>query len=238
MKMHGVQSNAIRSAAKAALGRAQCRKFIGIRAVNFYFFRKKNSMHTKVIRLSFAFVTLACCGIAHAHPGHGNGYLAGLAHPLLGLDHLIAMVAVGFWASQIGGRAAWLVPASFVALMSLGAGMGMAGMAGMALPFVESSIATSILVLGLLIAFSIKVSPGLGGVLVGFFALFHGVAHGTEMPALTAPWQYGLGLIAATSVLHALGLGCGTALCKQRQWLRVLGFLVAAAGSSMIVVAR
>jgi urease accessory protein len=192
-------------------------------------------MHTKVIRLSVALITLACCGIAHAHPGHGQGYLAGMAHPLIGLDHLIAMVAVGFWASQLGARAAWVVPASFVALMSLGAGMGMAGTV---LPFVESSIATSILVLGLLIAFSVKVGPGLGGIIVGFFALFHGVAHGTEMPALTVPWQYGLGFVAATSVLLALGLGLGRTLCKQRHWLHALGFLVAAAGSSMIIVAR
>jgi urease accessory protein len=194
-----------------------------------------NNMHKKFIRLSFALITMACCSIAYAHPGHGIGYLAGIAHPLIGLDHLIAMVAVGLWAYQIGGRAVWVVPASFVVLMSLGAGMGMTGMA---MPFVESSIATSILVLGLLIAFSIKVGPGLGGVIVGFFAIFHGFAHGTEMPALTAPWQYGLGFVTTTAALHALGLVFGWGLGKQRQVLRVLGFLVAVAGTSMIIAAR
>lgn len=186
-------------------------------------------------RLTQPFVVLAAmlfCGTAYAHPGHGNGYLAGIAHPLLGLDHLLAMLAVGVWASQLGGRAMWIVPASFVALMGLAAGLGMSGVA---LPMVEGGIATSLLLLGLLVAFSVKVSPILSATIVGLFAVFHGFAHGTELPALGAPWQYGVGFVVSTIALHGVGLLLGRRLRRQQLWLRAAGWVVAASGASMMM---
>lgn len=190
-------------------------------------------MHTKFIRSGLALLGMAFCGIAEAHPGHGGGYMAGMAHPFLGLDHLLAMVAVGAWAYQLGGRAKWLVPASFVALMAVAGGLGMAGFS---LPMVESGIATSVLLLGLLIAFSVKVSPVFGATIVALFALSHGFAHGAEMPALGEPWQYALGFVASTAVLHSCGLLLGRGLQKQVLWLRALGALVAASGVWMMAV--
>ncbi len=163
-------------------------------------------MRTKFIRWCIALMPIAFCSMAYAHPGHTNGAMAGIIHPLLGLDHLFAMLAVGVWAAQLGGRAKWLLPTSFVTLMALAGSMGMAGIA---LPMVESGIATSVLLLGLLIAFSVKVTPALGAGIVGLFAVFHGYAHGVEMPLLGSPWQYGFGFVVSTTVLHGLGLLLG-----------------------------
>ena len=138
-------------------------------------------MNSTFIRWCIALMSVAFSSIAQAHPGHGGGLLAGIAHPLFGLDHVLAMVAVGVWAFQLGGRARWLVPASFVALMAVACG---AGIAGVALPLVEAGIATSVLVLGLLIAFAVRVTPAFGAGIVALFAIFHGHAHGAEMPLM------------------------------------------------------
>ncbi|MES2739924.1 MAG: HupE/UreJ family protein [Pseudomonadota bacterium] len=178
-----------------------------------------------------ALIPLAAGSVAQAHPGHADGALAGLAHPFLGLDHLLAMVAVGVWAGQLGGRAKWLVPASFVAVMAGGAALGLAGVR---LPMVEAGIATSVLLLGLLIALSVKVAPAFGATLVGLFALFHGVAHGSEMPQMSVAWQYGLGFMLATAALHGAGLGLGQRLRRQHGWLRAAGALTALSGAWMM----
>lgn len=188
-------------------------------------------MHTNFTRWCIALSAITFCSIANAHSGHTNGAMAGMVHPLLGLDHLLAMLAVGVWAAQLGGRAKWLVPASFVALMALA---GSVGMAGIALPMVESGIATSVLLLGLLIAFSVKVTPALGASIVALFAVFHGYAHGVEMPLLGTPWQYGFGFVVSTALLHGLGLQFGRGLHKQALWLRAAGALVAASGAWMM----
>ena len=188
-------------------------------------------MNSKFIRWCIALMSIAFCGIANAHPGHGGGLVAGITHPLFGLDHLLAMVAVGVWAFQLGGRAKWLVPASFVALMAVAGGVGMAGIA---LPMVESGIATSVLILGLLIAFSVRVTPALGAFIVALFAIFHGHAHGAEMPLLGSAWQYGIGFVASTAALHGLGLALGKGLNKQSLWLRAGGVAVAASGAWML----
>ena len=116
-------------------------------------------MNSKSIRWCIALMSVAFSGVANAHPGHGGGLMAGIAHPLFGLDHLLAMAAVGVWAFQLDGRAKWLVPASFVALMAVAGGVGMAGIP---LPMVEIGIATSVLILGLLITFSVRVTPAIG----------------------------------------------------------------------------
>lgn len=188
-------------------------------------------MNSKFIRWCIALMSVAFCGIANAHPGHGGGLMAGIAHPLFGLDHVLAMVAVGVWAFQLGGRAKWLVPASFVALMAVAGGVGMAGIG---LPMVEIGIAASVLILGLLIAFSVRVTPAIGAGIVALFAIFHGHAHGAEMPLLGSAWQYGIGFVLATAALHGLGLALGKSLDKQNLVLRATGAMVAASGAWMM----
>lgn len=185
-------------------------------------------MRSTFNRWSIAPFALAASGIASAHPGHADGLLSGLAHPLLGADHLLAMVAVGLWAYQLGGRARWQVPASFVALMSVAA---IAGMAGFALPLVESGIAASLLVLGLLIAFSVRTGPAFGAGIVALFALFHGGAHGIEMPLNATAWQYGLGFVLATVALHGIGLMLGKGLARHGWMVRAGGMAIAASGA-------
>lgn len=140
---------------------------------------------------------------AFAHSGHDHsGLLAGMAHPMLGLDHLLAMLAVGLWAAQQSGTARWLLPLSFVASMLLG---GLLGFNGVQLPLLESGIAASVLAFGLLVAVAMRLPTVLAVGVTALFALTHGVAHGLELPALTSPWGYAAGFIAATAALHASG---------------------------------
>ena len=191
-------------------------------------------MRTNITRWSLALAVMAFSGMAQAHPGHVGGYLAGIAHPFTGLDHLLAMLAVGVWAAQLGGRAKWLVPASFIACMAVAASVGLSGIA---LPMVESGIATSVLLLGLLIAFSIKLPIALSASIVGLFAVFHGYAHGAEMPQLSTPWVYGIGFMLSTAALHGLGLLLGSGLREKAAGLRAIGILIIASGGWMMVVA-
>jgi urease accessory protein len=146
--------------------------------------------------------------IALAHTGHGDtsGLMHGLSHPITGIDHVSAMVAVGVLAAQLGGRALWLVPLSFVGVMGLA---GALGMAGIQLPFAEVGIALSVIVLGLAVAFR-STLPVLGAMaLAGFFAAFHGYVHGAEMPAAVSGLPYAAGFVGATAMLHAVGIGVG-----------------------------
>jgi urease accessory protein len=195
---------------------------------------KEHRMRTNITRWSLALAVMAFSGMAQAHPGHGGGYLAGLMHPFTGLDHLLAMLAVGVWAAQLGGRAKWLVPASFIACMAVAASVGMSGIA---FPLVESGIATSMLLLGLLIAFSIKLPIALSASIVGLFAVFHGYVHGAEMPLLSTPWLYGIGFVLSTAALHGTGLLLGQRLHKQAAGLRAVGILIIASGAWMVAVA-
>jgi len=177
---------------------------------------------------------LGSIGTALAHaPGAGEGGLAaGFAHPLLGLDHVMAMVAVGLWASQLGGRALWLVPASFVAVMAVGAALAQAT----ALPAVELGIIGSLVVLGALVAFSARLPVAAGALTVGIFALFHGHAHGAEMPAGSAA-LFAFGFVAATAVLHGIGVAAGLYWCRTASgWLvRASGAAVAATGLVLLI---
>ena len=166
-------------------------------------------MHRNVLRLAAALVLIP--SVALAHPGHDGApdLVHGFLHPLGGLDHILAMVAVGLFAVQLGGRALWLVPATFVATM---AAAGLAGMAGLEIPFVEAGIALSVLVLGAAIAVRLTVPVAVAMGLVAFFAIFHGYAHGAEMPETASGFAYGAGFVTATALLHALGIGLGLAL--------------------------
>ncbi len=175
---------------------------------------------------------------AYAHPGHEGheltwDFTSGATHPLLGWDHLLAMIAVGLWAAQLGGRSRWLVPISFVTVMILGAALGQDGLA---LPGLEQGIAASLFVLGLLIATTTKLSAPASMVIVGAFALFHGMAHGTEMPATASGLNYGLGFIVTTIFLHATGLGLGSALKNHATTARLAGSAVAIAGAAAFVL--
>jgi urease accessory protein len=176
--------------------------------------------------------------VASAHPGHEGtpGLVHGFLHPLGGLDHILAMVAVGLFAARLGGRALWLVPASFVVTMAVA---GIAGMTGFALPYVEAGIALSILVLGAAIAldWTMPVAAAMG--LVAFFAVFHGHAHGAEMPQTMSGLAYGAGFIAATAALHGLGIGLGLVIGRSgetasRRILQIGGGAAALAGAALL----
>ena len=181
--------------------------------------------------LAAAAAALVVAGPAEAHVGvHVDGAAAGFVHPFLGLDHLAAMVAVGLWAAMLGGRARLVVPASFVAVMGFG---GLVGMAGIALPAIEGAIAASVVALGLMSAFALRLPTAAAGAVVGLFALFHGAAHGAEMPALASPALYAAGFLLATALLHGAGLGLGFALRKDLpRWLA--GGAIAAAGLGLL----
>jgi len=169
-------------------------------------------------------------GTASAHTGSHTvtGFVSGLTHPLLGLDHLLAMVAIGLWAAQQGGRALWAVPAAFVGAMGMSGGLAWAGLS---LPYVETGIAASLLVLGLLIATQRQWAVTVGMVIAAGFALFHGYAHGLEMPQTTSPALYALGFVLATLGLH--GLGMAGSLIGRRA-VQVTGAGIAVTGLALI----
>jgi urease accessory protein len=166
-------------------------------------------MHRTALRVAAASLALAVLAptLASAHPGHeGASLVHGLMHPLGGVDHIIAMVAVGLLAARLGGRALWLVPASFVVAM---AAAGLAGMAGLVLPYAETGIAISVVVLGAIAVFGLAMPVAAAMGLVAFFAVFHGYAHGIEMPETASGLAYGAGFVTATALLHAVGIGLG-----------------------------
>jgi urease accessory protein len=184
--------------------------------------------------LVFLAASLAA-GVAEAHTfgAPGAGFARGFAHPLGGFDHLLAMLAVGLWASQLGGRALWAVPAAFVAMMVGGA---VAGWAGVPVPGVEPAIALSLLVLGLVVTTATRLPVALGAALVGVFALFHGHAHGAELPQAASALAYGGGFVAATALLHGLGLAVGLVARERFTWaMRLGGAGIAAAGVVLMI---
>jgi urease accessory protein len=193
---------------------------------------------TRPSRLAIIALATLLPSAAYAHTGVGDtsGFAHGFMHPLGGLDHVFVMVAVGLLATRLGGRALWLVPLSFVTMMMVG---GMAGVGGIGLPFVELGIAGSILVLGLVIAFGRQIPTPLAMALAGFFAIFHGHAHGTEMPVDAAGFAYGAGFVATTALLHAAGIALGIggdrlAGVWSAKASRVAGGLMAAAGAGLL----
>jgi urease accessory protein len=169
---------------------------------------------------------------AHAHPGLGHtfGLAHGFAHPIGGIDHVLVMVAVGLLAAHLGGRALWALPLAFVAMMAIGAAVGMAGIS---LPFVELAIALSVIVLGAAVAARVRLPILAAMTLVGLFALFHGHVHGSGVPETASGLAYGLGFVLATGSLHAAGIGLGLAIGQAGDAFgnRVLR----AAGSAMAV---
>lgn len=188
-------------------------------------------MFSRIAHLGFVIAGMSFTSVAAAHSGHGDSLVAGMAHPLLGLDHALAMLAVGLWAYHLGGRAKFLVPASFLSLMALGGGLAMAGVA---VPSGEIGIASSVLLLGLLVAFLVRVSPALAAAVAGIFAVFHGYAHGIEMPVQQIQWAYVAGFVGATALLHVVGMSIAAMLHKQQILLRMAGVSVAAVGGLLL----
>ncbi len=167
---------------------------------------------------------------AHTEPGRADGFLAGLRHPVSGLDHVLAMVSVGLWGAQLGAPAIWLLPVTFPMVMAFG---GMVGLIGVPLPGVEIGIALSGILLGLAILTEWRPPLWAAASIVGFFAVFHGHAHGTELPAGASALLYSIGFVVATGTLHALGIGIG--VIHRWGWgrvaLRLAGAVVASAGA-------
>ena len=151
--------------------------------------------------------------VAWAHPGHGgSGFLVGLAHPFSGLDHVIGMLAVGVWAARNSGIRRWIIPAVFLCGML---GGGVLGLEGYLPPFIESAIAASVMVSALLVAFAVRPPLPVQVSAATVFALCHGIAHGAELPAMTAPLSYACGFIAAAASLLGIGLLLGNLLQKN-----------------------
>lgn len=181
-------------------------------------------------RHSAAILLLAASGSAWAHPFHnpGAGFVAGFVHPFAGLDHLLAMIAVGLWAAQFRSRMRWIIPAVFVTAMLAGGGLGFSGLA---LPGIEPLIATSVLALGLFTLLQARLHA-IGLVLVVAFALFHGIAHGQEIPAATGALPYAVGFALATALLHAAGLGAALLAKNPARWA---GAPIALAGGWLLL---
>ena len=188
---------------------------------------------TRSIRLSLGAALCLLPLFAFAHPGHGeSGLLAGVGHPLGGMDHLLAMFAVGLWAAQQSGRACWLLPVIFVGGMLFG---GLLGFDGVAIADLETGIAASVLALGLLVAAAARPPVALALGITGLFGLAHGMAHGLELPEMSSPAAYAIGFVIATSTLHAAGYALARWFpIKAAVLTRVLGLASAGAGGVLL----
>jgi urease accessory protein len=179
--------------------------------------------------LTLLLMLAAVPAFAHEQSGQAAGFLTGLKHPVSGLDHVLAMISVGLWGAQLGSPAVWLLPVVFPMVMAFG---GFLGLLGVPLPGTEVGIAVSAILLGLMVALEARPPVWVAAGLVGFFGIFHGYAHGTELPAGENALLYSVGFVIATGCLHAVGIGIGV----THRWkagrlaLRVAGGAVALAG--------
>jgi len=168
--------------------------------------------------------------LAHVGVGSTSGFMHGFMHPLSGFDHQLAMILVGIFAYQLGERALWLIPLTFVSVMAIG---GFIGVLGVPVPFVEVGVALSVIVLGAVVAFGVKAPVAVAMAVVGLFAIFHGHAHGSEMPLDTSGFEYAVGFMMATALLHAIGIGLVIGMTSKTlgdNVYRVAGGLASAAG--------
>ncbi len=183
----------------------------------------------KVLIASMALCLTPMPALAHLQDGALGGFQSGFTHPIVGFDHLLAMLAVGIWGAQMGGRSVWTLPVTFPLIMAAG---GIVGISGFALPHVELGIALSVIVLGLAIAFAWKAQEWTALLLIATFAVFHGYAHGIELPQAVDPASYSIGFVVATGVIHVVGIGIGSLLARpwEGQLSRCLGGLIAVSG--------
>ncbi len=179
------------------------------------------TMRKKVVAPGMTMLSLVLLwpqtALAHVQQGEAVGLLTGFLHPISGLDHVLAMVAVGLWGAQLGSPAIWLLPVAFPLVMAVGA---MFGLMGVPLPGIEYGIAASAILLGGAVMFEVRPPLAMAAILVGFFAIFHGHAHGTELPPGQSALLYSMGFVIATGCLHAVGIGIGTV--NRWSWGRVL----------------
>jgi urease accessory protein len=188
-------------------------------------------MHATIVRFASAVMALLAATVpAFGHTGEGTGgFLAGLMHPVFGPDHVVAMVAVGLWGAFLGAPAIWMLPIVFPLVMALG---GVLGILGLPIPAVETGIASSAVVLGLMVALAARPPLWAAAVLVGAFAIFHGYAHGKELPDGANAVAYSVGFVIATGLLHL----CGIAFGLLTRWplgqlaVRAAGGAIAATG--------
>ena len=174
-------------------------------------------------------VFLPSTASAHTQTGAIGGFVSGFSHPMTGLDHMVAMVAVGLWGAFLGGRAMWMLPVVFPVVMAFG---GALGVLGVPFPAIETGIAISGVVLGFMVAFAVKPPLWIAAVIVGLFGMFHGHAHGTELPETANALAYSVGFVISTGLLHLSGIALG--LLVRWPWGRVTvragGFAIAAVG--------
>jgi urease accessory protein len=190
----------------------------------------------RLAAFAFAIFVLLASAPAWAHEGEGisvGGFGAGFLHPLTGPDHIVAMVAVGLWGAFLGLPAIWVLPVVFPLVMAMG---GVLGVIGVPLPGVEVGIAGSAIVLGLVVAFAARPPLWIAAVIVGVFAIFHGHAHGTELPEAANPISYSLGFVIATGLLHLVGIAFGLLVRwpAGRVAVRAVGCLIAVAGVAFL----
>ena len=193
------------------------------------------TMASRLIKLVAVVGMVLMPTIALAHTGVGNtsGFVDGFGHPISGLDHVLAMLIVGVFAWQLGGRALWLVPLTFVCVMAVG---GMLGVAGIGVPFVEIGIALSVVVLGAIVAFNVKAPIAAAMGVVGLFAMFHGHAHGAEIPDDAGGVAYAAGFMIATAILHLAGISIGFLIgTADKRLVRLAGGLTTGAGVALLV---
>jgi urease accessory protein len=190
---------------------------------------KSQSLGLAALAVGVFSILTAPAALAHSQAGVAGGFTSGFAHPIFGFDHLVAMVAVGLWGAQLGRPAIWILPIAFPAVMAVG---GLIGVAGYPLPLVEIGIAASSLVLGLAVAFAANVPLVVAGLVVAIFAIFHGHAHGVELPDAANPLAYGVGFVLATGLLHLCGIVIGLLVAWPigAHAVRVCGGLIAAVG--------
>jgi urease accessory protein len=192
-------------------------------------FMKTKSRTTVACLVLLTALTAPSSAWAHIKAGEAAGFLSGVLHPISGWDHVLAMIAVGLWGAQLGAPAMWLLPVSFPMVMALGA---MLGLLGIALPGVETGIALSAIVLGAMVLAEKRPALWIAAGVVGFFAIFHGHAHGTELPAGQSGLLYSAGFVMATGCLHGVGIAIGLIhrWATGRVILRLAGAAVAVAG--------
>ena len=186
-----------------------------------------------LLAITFAYFSLTFPALAHSGEGYGGGFVAGFSHPILGWDHVAAMVAVGLWGAFLGAPAIWILPVVFPLVMAFGA---VAGILGIPVPAIETGIALSAVVLGSMIVFALKPPLWLSAVIVGVFAIFHGYAHGTELPATANAFAFAAGFVISTGLLHLAGIAFGLLIKwpAGRVAVRGAGGLIAFAGIAFL----
>ena len=178
-------------------------------------------------------LAVASSALPHIEQARAAGFSAGVLHPVSGLDHVLAMIAVGLWGAQLGRPAIWVLPVAFPMTMAIG---GFLGLIGMPLPGIELGIAFSVVVLGVVVAFESRPPLAVAAIVVAVFAVFHGHAHGTELPPASSAVLYSIGFVVATGCLHATGIAIGLIhrWAAGRRALRVMGGVVGLTGLAFV----